>query len=552
METLEKKPSSKSYASKFFSLETLASFAALVSGIVLIWDIATMSDYLPLMIIAGVLFTLCIAILIRLVLNPDTVRARQTDEMLKLAGQMVDLMIDGMTPAAAQSICELLLPSTAAAAVAVTDTKVILGYAGYLAKDNPQGADIRTQSTHAVIDDGVARILTSPEEIGFPQGSPIIKSAIIVPLKVGREIRGTIKFYYRSPTLITETQKSIALGFGKLLATEMAASELEDQRELATSMELKMLQNQINPHFLFNTINTIASLIRTDPPKARVLLRDFATFYRAMLENTQDRIPLTREIEQTQRYFSFEVARFGEERLELTVRIQEGISTDNLQLPPFLVQPLVENAVKHAMPPTGKLIVFISVFTCGPDVYVSVQDNGVGMDEQAKNAIMHPQSQTGLGIAVKNVHDRLHGFFGEDAQMLVESKLGEGTAVTLLFPGCAPVAEGEDFSDYEGCDTFNAAVANFKAGIKSYEQQQKIANSLNSAVTENNTDTDNYDNEDDFEDDEDFIVEGIEDDFDREALEVAFAEDLDDNFDDDLDIAKIDNTQPSNAIKDTI
>jgi two-component system sensor histidine kinase LytS len=476
MEKLETHHHGKKRVHKLLSLEALASFAALVSGIVLIWDIITMSDYLPLMIIAGILFTLCIAILIRLILNPDTVRASQTDEMLQLAGKMVDLMTDGMTPQVAQKICELLLPSTAAAAVAITDDKVILGYAGYMANDNPQGGPIRTVSTHETLDDGIARVLTRPDEIGFPTDSPIIKAAIIVPLKIGGEIRGTLKFYFRTAVLITETQKSIALGFGKLLATEMAASELEDQRDLATSMELKMLQNQINPHFLFNTINTIASFIRTDPPKARILLRDFATFYRAILENTQDRIPLSREIEQTRRYFSFEVARFGDERLAMDVHIQSGVDVDMLQVPPFLVQPLVENAVKHAMPVSGKLNVCISVFTCGVDVYVTVQDNGVGMDEKARMSIMHPESQTGLGIAVKNVHDRLKGFFGNDAQMLVESKLGEGTAVTLRFPECAPNAQGCPTKDYEGCEAFENALRDFKDGQKKYstELEEKV------------------------------------------------------------------------------
>ena len=96
------------------------------------------------------------------------------------------------------------------------------------------------------------------------------------PLFVGGRVEGTLKFYYRDPRKITETLRSIAHGFAQLLATQMAAVEMETQRKLAASMELKMLQTQINPHFLFNTINTIASFIRTDPMKARTLLREFA------------------------------------------------------------------------------------------------------------------------------------------------------------------------------------------------------------------------------------------------------------------------------------
>lgn len=99
----------------------------------------------------------------------------------------------------------------------------------------------------------------------------------------------------------------------------MAAVEMETQRKLATSMELKMLQTQINPHFLFNTINTIASFIRTDPMKARTLLREFAVFYRRTLEDSTERISLARELDQVQRYFNFELARFGDARLAFEV-----------------------------------------------------------------------------------------------------------------------------------------------------------------------------------------------------------------------------------------
>lgn len=431
---------------RIVSIEAMVGVLALVAAVVMVWIAVTSSDNVSVMVVAGILFTACVVVVIFLMLNPDTVRARQTDSVLRLSSQILDQMSQGLPPRVAQSICTMLLPNTAAIAVAITDTETILGYVGYLEAENPQGANIRTQATHDALNDGQTRVIYTAEEIGLPKTSAtnVIKAAIIVPLRVGKEIRGTLKFYYRSSRKITETQKSIAQGFGELLSTQMAALEMENQRELATSMELKMLQNQINPHFLFNTINTIASLIRTDPAKARVLLRDFAVFYRSTLENSQDRIPLSRELEQTQRYFSFEVARFGEDRLQMEVDVDsEGVAVSSMLVPPFLLQPLVENAVKHAMPPEGKLVVGIGSRIEGPDVLVVVTDDGVGMDDHARESIMNPHSSTGLGIAVKNVHDRMHGYYGDGAEMVVESELGKGTVVTLRFPGMASSVSSE-------------------------------------------------------------------------------------------------------------
>ena len=116
-------------------------------------------------------------------------------------------------------------------------------------------------------------------------------------------------------------------GLAKLLSTQLELSELERQTELACRMELKALQSQINPHFLFNTINTIASLIRTDPPRARELLREFAAFYRRTLENSDELIPLAQEMDYVRRYLVFERARFGEDRMRFSEDVSRAIST---------------------------------------------------------------------------------------------------------------------------------------------------------------------------------------------------------------------------------
>ena len=415
---------------RFFTLEMLMSVLVALAGLVLIWNLVTPEANVVVLFIAGVVFTLAITVLIRLLMDPDSVRARQSNAVLQLASQTLEAMGEGLDAKSSQRICSLLMPSTAAIAVAITDDHSILGYAGYEESHNPTGAIIRTQATYATLADGKTRVLFTPEEIGFPNGAHGINAAIIVPLAVGKDVKGTLKFYYRSANHISETQKSIAVGFGQLLSTQMAASALEEQTALATKMELKMLQSQINPHFLFNTINTIASLTRTDPAQARTLLREFAKFYRSTLEDSRDLIEFQREVEQTQRYFMFELARFGEDRLELICDIQPEVN--EMMVPPFLLQPLVENAVRHAMPSEGKLTIRVTGMRTGDDVIVSVIDDGNGMTQEACQNILHPSSTQGMGIAVGNVHDRICGYFGPGTRLEVESELGKGTTVRLV------------------------------------------------------------------------------------------------------------------------
>ena len=415
---------------RFFTLEMLMSVLVALAGLVIIWNLVTPEANVLVLFIAGVVFTLAITVLIRLLMDPDSVRARQSNAVLQLASQTLEAMGEGIDAKSSQRICSLLLPSTAAIAVAITDDHSILGYAGYEESHNPTGAIIRTQATYATLADGKTRVLFTPEEIGFPNGAHGINAAIIVPLAVGKDVKGTLKFYYRSANHISETQKSIAVGFGQLLSTQMAASALEEQTALATKMELKMLQSQINPHFLFNTINTIASLTRTDPAQARTLLREFAKFYRSTLEDSRDLIEFQREVEQTQRYFMFELARFGEDRLELICDIQPEVN--EMMVPPFLLQPLVENAVRHAMPSEGKLTIRVTGMRTGDDVIVSVIDDGNGMTQEACQNILHPSSTQGMGIAVGNVHDRICGYFGPGTRLEAESELGKGTTVRLV------------------------------------------------------------------------------------------------------------------------
>ena len=166
---------------RFFTLEMLMSVLVALAGLVIIWNLVTPEANVLVLFIAGVVFTLAITVLIRLLMDPDSVRARQSNAVLQLASQTLEAMGEGLDAKSSQRICSLLLPSTAAIAVAITDDHSILGYAGYEESHNPTGAIIRTQATYATLADGKTRVLFTPEEIGFPNGAHGINAAIIVP-----------------------------------------------------------------------------------------------------------------------------------------------------------------------------------------------------------------------------------------------------------------------------------------------------------------------------------------------------------------------------------
>lgn len=411
-------------------LDVVLAAICVLSAAVLACAMAWPETVGNLNVVAGISFTISVALLIYLRLNPDTVRARQSDTILKIASQTLACFQEGFDIPTAQKVCHLLLPAIGAQAVAITDRESILGYAGDDEEISPGGAPIRTKATHATLEDGKLRVLGTPQEIGFPDSIKGLRAGIIVPLTRGDAIIGTLKFYYRRSRDITETQVALAEGLGQLLSTQIAAVELEQQTKLATTMELKALQSQINPHFLFNTINTIASLVRTDPDRARMLLREFAVFYRRTLENSDDLLELSREAEQTMRYFTFEVARFGEDRLAMDIDIEPGL--ESVMVPAFMVQPLVENAVRHAMPQEGKLEIHILAYSEGDDLYIAVSDNGVGMDAEQRRKLLRPEASKGLGIAMKNINERLRGYFGTESRMEVDSTPGNGTRVTMF------------------------------------------------------------------------------------------------------------------------
>jgi two-component system sensor histidine kinase LytS len=418
-------------------IDAFLAIGILVLSAVTIWSIsdAHVTRWITLAGIAGIVTVGLALVIARFATRPDHVRALQSHRILEIANEALAYMRQGLTEESAQEVCRIVLGDTKAAAVAITDTVRVLGFAGIGEDHHAVGGPIITRATRESIETGEHRVLSTKNEIGCPRKDCLLTAAIVVPLVMRGRSAGTLKFYYTTPRLLNETQVAMAEGLAMMLSTQLELSELERQTELATRMELKALQAQINPHFLFNTINTIASLIRTDPARARELLREFAAFYRRTLESGDQLITLGQEIEQTRRYLTFELARFGDR-----IVVEENLEPEVLQVlvPAFIVQPLVENAISHGMRAEGPLTIrLFSATDEDGSIRITVADDGAGIPAQRLPHVLEAASAKGLGIALKNVDDRLKGNYGPGSGVVVESIEGRGATVSLVLVGTA-------------------------------------------------------------------------------------------------------------------
>ncbi len=429
--------------------ETILTTIVAILVMVLVWGLLAgdeITSWIPAAAVGGLV--VIAFVVIRTTISPDHVRAAQISKTLKLSSKTLEHMRNGLNEDSAQAVCDLLLPSTQARAISINNTSIHLGFAGQRAIDQVTGTPLFSKEMFKVLKEREMMVITNPqslailsEHVGF-----VLEAVVITPLVVRDVSVGAIKFYYDAKPLVDKTQIAIIRGLSDLLSTQLSMSELDKQSELRTRAELRALQSQINPHFLFNTINTIAALIRTDPKKARELLREFSFFYRQTLENSESFITIEKELKQTMRYVMFEKARFGEDTIIIKDEIEEGL--ENTKIPSFIIQPIIENSVQHGMRSGVPLTITIKVYKDKDDVVISIADDGVGMSEENLHFMgkARKANSKGTGIALRNVAGRLKGFFDSDSSMTIESEVDHGTTTTMRLGGAAR-QKGEDIED---------------------------------------------------------------------------------------------------------
>ena len=209
--------------------------------------------------------------------------------------------------------------------------------------------------------------------------------------------------------------------------------KLEQQARLLLEARLDALQRQINPHFLFNTLNSIGSLIRLEPELAREMIVRLANILRILLKTREAFVPFRDELAFTDDYLAIEVVRFGEK-----LRVVKEIAPETLDLvvPSMLLQPLIENSIKHGLEPriSGGTVTLRSSVR-NERLLLEVEDDGVGVAPERD--VPGPDSgfvRPGTGIGMRNVRERMEVLYGNDALMEMESRPGRGTRVLLEMP----------------------------------------------------------------------------------------------------------------------
>lgn len=256
---------------------------------------------------------------------------------------------------------------------------------------------------------------------------------VVSPLRVGARRVGAIEVagLGADASLVRAVQDTAAW-----VSAQLGVSELEAQRAALAEAEVRALRAQISPHFIYNSLNAIASFIHTDPERARSLVLEFADFTRYSFRRRSDFTTVSDELKAIGSYLQLERARFGDR-----LRFQLDVAPEVLSMPlPLLcLQPLVENAVRHGLEPLedGGTIT-LTVRDDGDHALVTVEDDGVGADPERVRAILRGSSAGGH-VGLRNVDQRLRQLYGSPAALAVDTAQGQGTAVLLRLPKFHPV-----------------------------------------------------------------------------------------------------------------
>jgi two-component system LytT family sensor kinase len=342
---------------------------------------------------------------------------RATYNTLHAASRAGQHLRTGLNPAGAAKAGRQLRALLGCDALAITDTAGVLAWDGAGEELKPLLMDLAA--------DVLAGGSSSVRTVGT-------LAAVIAPIKAGARVVGVVAAFAPSAGagLVRATGE-----VADWVAVQVELAELDASRTLLMEAEVRALRAQISPHFIYNSLNAIASFINTDPARARELVVEFADFTRYSFRRHGDFTTLAEELRCIDRYLLLERARFGD-RVQVSLRIAPEVLSTVI---PFLsLQPLVENAVRHGLEAKeGPGHISITANDSGAFAEVTIEDDGVGMDPAQLQSMLAGHSD-GDHVGLRNVDARLRQVYGDEHGLVIETAPGEGTLITMRVPKSQP------------------------------------------------------------------------------------------------------------------
>ncbi|QTF06769.1 sensor histidine kinase [Brenneria izadpanahii] len=348
---------------------------------------------------------------------------------LKIAARAEGTLRQGFNQQNSMRVARILYEELGVGAVAITDREKLLAFIGLGDDHHTVDSPITSLHTHRAIEKNQV-VYADGNEVPYTcsiSSSCKLGSTLVIPLR-GEEQRviGTIKLYEPKNKLFSSINRTLGEGIAHLLSAQILAGRFERQKQLLAQSEIKLLHAQVNPHFLFNALNTLSAVIRRNPDHARQLVLSLSTFFRKNLKRSNDEVSLSDELEHVNAYLEIEKARFAD---HLTVDITLPDALLEARLPAFSLQPIVENAIKHGI---SQMIdvghIHISGRLHANTLELTVEDN----------AGMYQPPTGGDGLGMNLVDRRIKARYGTHFGITVICEADRFTRVEVRVPFLSP------------------------------------------------------------------------------------------------------------------
>ncbi|WP_392561846.1 sensor histidine kinase [Orbus sturtevantii] len=349
-----------------------------------------------------------------------------SSKALTIAASTEGLLRDGFNQENSTKVAHIIYQALGVGAVSITDREKILAFIGIGSDHHLPGTTIASKSTLQSIENDEVKYLDGIHE---PYQCSISKncrlgSTLVIPLRgENNKVVGAIKLYEAKNTLFSSINRTLGEGIASLLSAQILTGQNERYKQLLSRTEIKLLHAQVNPHFLFNALNTLLAVIRRDQRQASELVQNLSTFFRKNLKRPEEIVSLKDELDHITAYLEIEKMRFMD-KLDITISVPATL--ENAQLPAFSLQPIVENAIKHGISQMiGQGSVTIRAYQQQDILLLEVEDNAGNYREELKD-------NQGLGLNL--VHKRIQVRYGKQYGVKIACKADQYTRVIISLP----------------------------------------------------------------------------------------------------------------------